>query len=474
MNRWTALALVNAVTVALSLGYFIAGNPIQINDGIANLFRFPGTRLADTLVNQFAQPAYLRPLLWAQLDISFDVAEALGGRIHEVYKAIHVAQVVATGVLFVGLLRVRTSTGAVAAMAGVAMLIGGHTFAGTVYEGYPINTFLTIIICCLLAAWLAFGEPAWWRSLGAALLLVFAALTVETGLLVWVVIAAAWLAGERGMSLRGVGVLTGLLAGYFVLRFVLLDVGAPALVERSAGFGFRVVEREELAAMFEGRAAMFYAYNVASQLLTVLVGEPRNGVYAFSRDLLAGEVLPRQWFGVLATTGASVIIAGYVARRASAFRRWRLERGDRLVVVCAAVTAASAVISYPYSKDVVMSVAGAFHALAAAVALAPMLEWLGAPGRRKAAALPMAAALVALTLIWTVKLVGIHYALRSHAFIVRNDWAEALTVRRHAAIDTNPAAERIVRRLQQQVIAARTPAPHFSQPFVERFVDMPW
>jgi hypothetical protein len=219
---------------------------------------------------------------------------------------------------------------------------------------------------------------------------------------------------------------------------------------------------------------MFYAYNVASQLLTVLVGEPRNGVYAFCRDVLAGEVLPRQWLGILATTGATLIVAGYVVCRASAFRRWHLERGDRLVVVCAAVTAANAVVSYPYSKDVVMSVAGAFHALAAAVALTPMLAWLAAPGRRKATSIPVAAALVTLTMLWTVKLVGIHYALRSHAFIVRNDWAEALTARRHGDLDTNPAAERLVRRLQQQVIAARTPAPFFSQPFAERFVDMPW
>ena len=45
---------------------------------------------------------------------------------------------------------------------GLAALLGIHTFAGTVREAFPINTFMTILICCFAAA-----DLAWTRLDGS-------------------------------------------------------------------------------------------------------------------------------------------------------------------------------------------------------------------------------------------------------------------------------------------------------------------
>ena len=53
-------------------------------------------------------------------------------------------------------------------------------------------------------------------------------------------------------------------------------------MERASGFGFRVLDPPELADRFGGNPLPFYAYNIASSVLSVLLSEPRGGVYATS------------------------------------------------------------------------------------------------------------------------------------------------------------------------------------------------
>jgi hypothetical protein len=100
----------------------------------------------------------------------------------------------------------------------------------------------------------------------------------RTGVLVGVVFIAAWMVGARGVSRRGIAAQFVLLAGYFYLRFVALDVGAPGLQERSSGFGFSSRDPSDLVASFSGNPLPFYAYNVVSSVLTVFIGEPREAI----------------------------------------------------------------------------------------------------------------------------------------------------------------------------------------------------
>ena len=473
--RWRTVGYLYAIVVSLALGYFIAGNPLQVSDSLANMVQVQKASLHDILASQFTARGFLRPLLWAQIDLTFDLAH---GHYYAMYKAIHLTQVLIAAWLVVNLLRVRTLAAACGAVLAIAILFGSRTFAGTVYEAFPINTYLTIVLCCLFAAWLALGNGGWWRDVVAILLFAFAALTVETGLLVWVILATAWTAGARGVSGKAVLVMTALLVAYFALRFGPLHVGAPALDERSSGFGFHIIERDQLASMFAERPYMFYAYNVLSQLAAVLFAEPKSGVWVLTRDLIDGNVLPYQIIAVCASTGATILVAWYIAAR---WRTWRNTRqaaralvitdADRLMVLFIAVLVANALISYPYTKDVIMSPAGAFQALAAGVALAALLERVCLrPARR----LAVSVLLCVLCATWSIRLVAINYALREHAWIVRNDWAEVFGV--HAPIDfaSDPQAVALARTLQHDAIVRRVPASYFAQPHAYRILEIPW
>src|SRR5262249_45528926 len=148
------------------------------------------------------------------------------------------------------ILRPRTWTDAAVVPLGLAALLGSHTFTGTVTEAFPINTYLTIVLCCFAAAALVLSSHRWWTDVLAILLFVIAALTVESGLLVGVILVGGVLVGGRGVSRWGIGLVVLLLAGYFVLRFTWLHVGSPGLEERSSGFGFGVLDPKELIARF--------------------------------------------------------------------------------------------------------------------------------------------------------------------------------------------------------------------------------
>ena len=71
--------------------------------------------------------------------------------------------------------------------------------------------------------------------------------------------------------------------------------------------------------------------------------------------------------------------AVFVWRRRDAWLARRFERDDQLVALFVMILAANAVISYPYTKDVIMSPAGAFFAVAGFAAVRNVLTWL--PGR---------------------------------------------------------------------------------------------
>ena len=133
------------------------------------------------------------------------------------------------------------------------------------------------------------------------------------------------MAGATGVSRAGTWVQVALIGGYFALRFLVLDVGAPGLTERSSGFGFSVLDPDELLARFGGNPVLFYAYNVLSGLSSIFFAEPRSGVWAVTAAVRAGEVTLADLVGVARVGGGHVShrrlpvgspcrVAGVVAR----------------------------------------------------------------------------------------------------------------------------------------------------------------
>jgi hypothetical protein len=472
-RRWLWTAYAYGVVVALGLGYFVARNPLQFYDCFGNMLHVQSNGLWSVLVEDFTAKQFLRPFLLAQIDVTFDLAN---GHYFGMYKTIEVLQLVAAAVLFVHLLRVRSMAGAFAVPLGIAMLFGSHTIAGAIHEAFPINTYLTIVVCCLIAANLSFGPPALWRDAAAVALFLFAALTVESGLLIWVILATAWIVGCRGVSRPAVVATTAALVGYFVLRFAVLDVGVPSLEVRSSGFGFRVLDTPELVARFGQHPWIFYAYNVVCQLLTVLFAEPKGGVWVLTRGIVSGELLPRDVIGLVSSTGTTLLIAWYSVSRMGEWRQRRFDRGDRLVLIFVAVLCANAVIGYGYTKDVIVSPAGVFHAAAGSIAFTHVLSRFERLTSVTVPAAAIAAVLVLVSAGWASRLVALHYNLHQKAVIVRNDWMLNGPRPSGFGLESNPVGAALARQLYDQAVSMRVAGTYF-YPAAEqawKYFEKPW
>ncbi|MGH9346755.1 MAG: hypothetical protein ACRD26_05755 [Vicinamibacterales bacterium] len=454
-HRWRGAAYGVAIVLALGLGYFVVRIPVQLSDCLNNLIQVQEQTWAQAVTAGIGG-GYMRPFLWAQIKAVYELAN---GHYTTVFRGVHLAQVLACAALAVGALRVRDASAALVVPFAVALLFGAHTFDGTIREAFPVNTFMTVVLACLAAVNLSLGSPSRWRDGAAVALFVAMLLTVESGVLVWVSLAACWAAGARGVSRRALVVTTACLAAYLLARFVLFDVGTPGLVERASGFGFETLEPRELTARFGDWPYAFYAYNVASQISTVLSSEPRTGVWVFVRSAMEDRVTLGQVISVLTTTVSTLLIAWFVADRARGWRRRDFDDADRVVITFLAVLVVNAVVSFPYTKDVIVSPAGAFHALAAAVALRHLIVSLGAaPAPRLAAGTVVVALLAAGA---AVRLVGAGYTLRDASFVTRNDWTEVDAWAGRNDIDLTPPG--------RAALARRAPSPTFADPEWARY-----
>jgi hypothetical protein len=132
-----------------------------------------------------------------------------------------------------------------------------------------------------------------------------------------------------------------------------------------------------------------------------------------------------------------------------------MEAQDRLFVVSGAVLAANALLSYAYTKDEIVSVAGAFYALAA---FAAVRRLIAAPTvvRGLIPRLVLCIALLLASVGWAVRSEGLHYSLRSQAFKHRNDWAAP-----PPPPSGDQRAQGLIRRLQADAFARQPVNPRF-------------
>lgn len=448
-RRWLWASYGYAVVVAVVLGYFLLRIPIQVTDSFANIVALERPYLQ--LMREASQDGYIRPGLWAEMKLVYDLAD---GNYFHWFRLTQAAQVVALLLLFVRLLQPRTAAAAAAVPLALAVLVGSHTFAWTVREAFPINTFLTILVCCIIAANLSFAASRRWHDVFAVVLFAIAALTVESGVLIWVIFAGGYLLGLRGVSKPALALTTALLVVYLGSR-VALGIGLPRLLEREAGFGFQRYDGLEIVERFGGNVWPFYAYNVGASALNVLFAEPRDGVWRVTSGLVRRELEPALVVNVVSTTLATAVVAWWIWSRRRGWRAWSLDRDDRLVLLFGGVLAANAVISYAYTKDVIMSPAGLFFAAAVFVAVRGAVERLGRPGRR----LLLTAVLAAVSVSWAVRAVGIHAALARTSFQVREQWAYIDDWLARTGRDLDPRALALKQQLQEDAVVHHPPKP---------------
>ena len=419
--RWGVAAWVAAAIMAAAVSLSVLRIPIQVTDSLIPLLQVQAAPSAAAVFRSYlGRTGFLRPVNWSQIKLLLDVS---GGNYFLAFRGFHVLLVVLLFVLFTLAARVRTRTEFLAFTFALTVLTGLHTFVGNVWEAYPINHFLEIAVFCTGALVLAQSKGGWWADLLGGVLFLAAALTLESGLLVWVVFVIARLVGMKGLSWKGIAFVTVLLAGYFYVRFWDLSTGTPGLTERATGFGFGRLEPDEVVERFGASPYLFYLYNVVSSFLSVVLSEPRAGTWDLTARVVRGQIAP----GMVVTVFSSLLATGGMAWFAAVrWRTWaarRFEHADQLVLIVLAVAAGNAVICYVYTKDEIMSTAGVFYALAAFAAATYALE--------RMAEMRMSAVRSSVVLLflffggvtWCVRSAGLHYQMAAMTFNIRAEWA---------------------------------------------------
>jgi hypothetical protein len=453
--------------VALWFSYDLLRMPVQVSDSLVELLDVQQSpSLSATFVAAANRSAYLRPLRLVQIKALFDLAD---GHYWLVYRGFHALLLGAGLLLFTRALRVRTWADFAAAVFALTVLTGLHTFRGTVREAFPINHFLEVSVFCLIALNLSQSKGGWWVDVAAAVTFVVASLTIESGLLVWVVVAAAWACGMRGVSRRGLVAVTVLLGAYFWVRFWYLSVGTPGLEERSSGFLLAILEPEELAARFGSNLMWFYAYNVATSMLSVLFSDPDGGVFAIPRAWLQGDVPPRLYLAFVSSVMATALIGWAAVARLRDRARQVHGANDHLLVIAGAVLVANSAISFAYTKHETISVAGAFYAFAAFVGARHAMEYVRVPAS-STAGIVIVVMLAATATMWAFRSAGVHHMLRVQAFKVRNDWVWVSADRmRDSGSEEARLAAALVRQLRHDALEMRVANPYLLPRWADRW-----
>ena len=481
-RRWQLIAWVVTAIMAATVCAGVLRIPLQVTDSLVPML---DAQRSSSVIAAFGSGAtnagYFRPLRAAQIQALFELSN---GHYFAAYKGFQAAAVLAVFVLFLLLLEVNSLERAAALLFALTVLTGLHTFRGTVWEAYPVNHSIEVVAFCLLALLLARSKPGRWTDAAAALTFIAATFTVESGLLVWVVIVGAWLTGARGISRRGVAIVTVLLAGYLAMRFAYLRTGVPALSERSTGFGLRQLDPAELQRRFGAWPYGFYAYNVLSSILTVLFSEPRAGIWTVPAEFMRGRIAGGTIINVVSSTVTTAIVGWFVVAR---WRQWWRERSfdrdDQLVIVSIAVIAANGVISYSYTKDEIMGPGGVFYALAACVSVAALLSRPVQPADDVGRVPPSAGAMrggpaaSALALIlamtasaWVVRTAGLHYQMNVMTFYDRNEWVyvDDWLVQQKSA-PTTDHGKALVRQLREDALQRSSVNPYLLSPRLDQW-----
>jgi hypothetical protein len=469
--QWLALGA--ALVLGLAVGHDLLHMPLQVEDSFTLVLdAVRGASVWSEVQRQLFYAHYFRPGYYATIKL---VADLSGGDYVLAFRLYHAALVVAFVLLFTMALRVRDRIDLAVVPLALSVFLGIHTFLGTVREAWPISHFLQVAVLAFAALNLAQSRGGWLVDLGLGLLFLLASATLESGLIVWVIVVCAWISGMPGTSRRSVIIVTLLLGVYAWLRFGQVGTELPTVDERATGYLFERLEPSQIRERFGDNLLALYVYNVASSILSVLLSEPRAGVWVTTRAFVNGQVEPREIIHLGSSLFATGLIAAYVVDRIRAGVRWPVSLADQHLVVFAGVLAANAAISYVYTKDEIMTMAGAFYALPVYGAAVHFLRrW---PERSHSAVATVLVGLIFLagSAAWATRAVGVHHVLRLQAFNQRNDWTRM--EREWKATGEwrrYEDSEALIRRIHDESVRMQVVNPEFLPRWMDDVFDNNW
>jgi hypothetical protein len=410
-----------AALFAIAVSASVFRIPIQVSDSVEILEAVDATPSVTAAFTQglHASRTMLRPMRQTVTKMLLEAAHAIGDRYNLVFRGFHAAAAALLIVLFTAVARPRDWTGVAAFAFALLVLTGLHTFGGMVREAYPINHFLLIAIYGLAAFALAQSRGGALADAAACTIFVVASLTLESGLVVLPIAAAAYASGLRGISRNALMAMVALAAGYVLLRVAGLHMVGNAVGERQTGFGTEMLTTSQLRARFGDTSWLLYAYTIVCSALTVPFSQPVAGQWtAFAP--WDPQAPPLFFLNDLGTSlVATAVIAWYLMRRRApdGRRRWR----DPAPLAMLAALGGSALLSYAYAKSEIMSAAGVFYALVVCLAVRELAEVLITKTRGSMRVVVVLAALLVST-AWGWRAMGLQYRLQRGAFEARSEW----------------------------------------------------
>jgi hypothetical protein len=461
-----AFTYLSAGAFSASVAYCQFHLPFEVGDNLGNLLQLGDTTVVRIFLGTLHLQGFLRPMTWATMKIVFDMS---GGHYFVAFRILHVLSASVLIMAFARLTRADSWSTLCVALISMTTLIGMPAFHDVMNET-ELNTKLTLGAVCLVVVNVSASRGHVWKDALMLLLVAYSLLTNELGLLVWVCVAGAYIVGFRGISRQAVLAATALLVAYFYVRFQQLHVGTPALNERSSGMGFTIRSTNELVELFGSNPLPFYAYNIASSVMTVLFSEPRAGVFVFVRDLFGYKLQSGTVLNVTTSALTTGVMAWFVSRR---WRRWiqgDLEYEDRLFLVSVAVVLANALISFPYLKDVILNIASAFYGLATCMALRVLVSDL--PRARFSADRAAAVCLLvaAISIGWSLRALSFYADMRVRAFKAQTDWVFVDDWLREQRVTVTPQQRVLVDRLRMQMIGMRVPKVYLDPPWMRNLL----
>jgi hypothetical protein len=466
-QRPAALALLLAALITLPLADSLFQIPIQVSDSLEPIVigaRYPSSwsLLADSA--QFSSTTF-RPMRYEQARWLLRSAAATGLTFNAVFRAVHVLRLVMLVLLFLLAIRVQRWIDVAAFAVAFPVLIGIHTFAAMLQEAFPVNHFAEVGVCALAVFVLAQQRPKWFFPALVCVLLAFALSVIESGAMVWVVAICSAAAGMRGMTRSSVVAATAVLGVYLLVRHA-LDISSPGIGGHGSGFGGTFYSPEELTQRFGAHPLGFIAYNVAGGLASLLVSEPRQGVYRLAIAWKTGGPHPVLIINLVSSIATTALIVWYGVTHLRV-RRAAWSDTDRMFVVAGAVMVVNAALNAAYIKDEIIGVGGLFYAAATFIAVRALLETI--PQRRVVASALIALFLMADAGLWAFRAAGVHYVLRYDAFKTRNDWIEVLRPDKRDEWPTDPQELAITRRIRDEVMLRSVASPSFMPRWADRY-----
>jgi hypothetical protein len=447
------LFVVYSAAFAVAIACMVARSPLQFSDAFNNLSGALSGSVLDA-VTRHGDGTY-RPfdVLLTRL-----VSEVSAPHEATAFRWLWAALTAAIVAAFAWVLGVRSWRDATAGAIALSVLVGHHAFRPTLLEAYPINHFGLVVLTSLLAIAVVQRPPGWLADLAAPALVMVGVCTLESGILVAVVFVAAHVLGFPGATRRGVVLVIVAVAAYLGARLAVLPPGTrlPPLGGHRSGFGFSMLEVDEIRGRFGANPWLWDLHNIAVAVLSTLLSEPREGAWEALRAAEIGTVSAVQ----IVELGSSALLTGLLL-----FAAWTLGRGDagepaindrRMLALCGLAILTNAVACMNYVKDDILSAAAAFYAIACYVGVRRMLAWSGSRAGRTAVVLA-GLAVAALSTLWALRVSDTACEVRYRAFVKRNDWA-AIDFQ-DAAQGWNDAERGLGLRMRRAFVSLPAPPP---------------